>query len=110
MPRLTTPMARNINVITKLRLLLQLGHEPINRHANGFPPPPTIPFFKPYNFRNPSAVNVAPTEARGKIWMTVSMRKAVLNSRSVPSLGGQSYSRTPAWKGSCPHGGNAERS
>jgi len=45
--------------------LLQLGQDPSKRQEAGLPPPPTIPFLKPYTFRSPSVVKVPPTVASG---------------------------------------------
>src|SRR6478672_5870755 len=65
MPRQQKPMPRQSTVNMILNCLLQLGHEPNKRQEKGLPPPPTIPFLKPYTFRNPSVVNVPPTAASG---------------------------------------------
>ena len=58
-------MTRRTTVKMAFIRLLQPGHEPRRRHEKGFPPPPTIPFLRPYTFRSPIVVKVAPTTAGG---------------------------------------------
>ncbi len=45
--------------------LRQVGQVPHSFAANGLSAPPTTPLDKPYSFREPSTVNVAPTTAEG---------------------------------------------
>jgi hypothetical protein len=88
MPRQLNPKPRISTTIMMFSRLLQLGHEPSRRQEAGLPPPPTMPFLRPYTFRSPSVVKVPPTVASGNqsenATITSSLTIIQLNHASYP--------------------------
>jgi len=88
MPRQLNPKPRITKTIMMFSRLLQLGHEPSRRQEAGLPPPPTMPFLRPYTFRSPSVVKVPPTAASGNqsenATITSSLTIIQLNHASHP--------------------------
>jgi len=65
MARFASPTPRKNKTKRTCRGLPQVGHLPSKRQVIGLPPPPTTPLLKPYTFRTPIVVKVAPTAAGG---------------------------------------------